>query len=117
MSSGGLHVHGPHDHELEHARGGHADHGQSGDAKEEANKCMTKQIALLTAVIAQMGAICAYLGGATKANAGMFKINAAIKKTEAANQWSCFQAKIALAGPAAGPMIRIQGNSPVGQAA
>ena len=93
MSSGGFHVHGPHDHELEHARSGHADHGHHGNSRDEANKRMTNQIALFTAIIATVGAIFAYLGGATQANAGMFKNNAAIKKTEAANQWNYFQAK------------------------
>ncbi len=88
MSGGGFHVHGPHDHELEHAtQGGHgADpHGAEGR--------MTNQIALFTAVIATVGAIFAYMGGATQANAGLYKNNAAIKKTEAANQWNYFQAK------------------------
>ena len=90
MSSGGFHVHGPHDHELEHARSGHADHDAHGD---EAAKRITNQIALFTAVIATVGALFAYMGGATQANAGIYKNNAAIKKTEASNQWNYFQAK------------------------
>ena len=91
MSGGGFHVHGPHDHELEHARsGGHGEHHDHGDA---AAKAMTSKIAMFTAVIATVGAIFAYMGGATMANAGMFKNNAAIKKTEASNQWNYFQAK------------------------
>jgi hypothetical protein len=84
MSGGGFHVHGPHDHELEHAQqGGHGDHGSG----------MTNQIALFTAIIATVGAIFAYMGGATQANAGLYKNNAALKKTEASNQWNYFQAK------------------------
>lgn len=85
MSGGGFHVHGPHDHELEHAiQGGHGnDHGGG----------MTNQIAMFTAIIATVGAIFAYMGGATQANAGLFKNNAAIKKTEASNQWNYFQSK------------------------
>ncbi|GAB2474093.1 hypothetical protein GCM10027082_26750 [Comamonas humi] len=90
MSSGGFHVHGPHDHELEHAaqgeHGATAHHGIGGGS-------LTSQIAMCTAVIATVGAIFAYMGGATQANAGLYKNNAAIKKTEAANQWSYFQAK------------------------
>lgn len=87
MSGHGFHVHGPHDHELEHARqgghgGGHGDHGG-----------MINQIALFTAVIATVGALFGYMGGATQANAGLYKNNAAIKKTEASNQWNYFQAK------------------------
>ena len=84
MSGGGFHVHGPHDHELEHAQqGGHGEHGGG----------MTNQIALFTAIIATVGAIFAYMGGATQANAGLYKNNAALKKTEASNQWNYFQAK------------------------
>lgn len=83
MSGGGFHVHGPHDHELEHATQGHGDHGSG----------MTNQIAMFTAIIATVGAIFAYMGGATQANAGLYKNNAALKKTEAANQWNYFQAK------------------------
>ena len=80
MSGDGFHVHGPHDHELEHA----AQHG--GDS-------MTNQIAMFTAIIATVGAIFSYMGGATQANAGLYKNNAAIKKTEASNQWNYFQSK------------------------
>ena len=87
MSGGGFHVHGPHDHELEHAaQGGHGEHDEKG-------KGMIAQIAVITAVIATVGAIFAYMGGATQANAGLYKNNAAIKKTEASNQWNFFQAK------------------------
>ena len=87
MSGHGFHVHGPHDHELEHAQqGGHGGgHGEQGG--------MINQIALFTAVIATVGAIFGYMGGATQANAGLYKNNAAIKKTEASNQWNYFQSK------------------------
>ena len=80
MSGHGFHVHGPHDHELEHAQQGH------GGAH-------TNRIAMFTAVIATVGAIFSYMGGATQANAGLYKNNAAIKKTEASNQWNYYQAK------------------------
>lgn len=80
MSEGGFHVHGPHDHELEHA----AQHEPEGFAGK---------LAVMTAVIATIGALFSYQGGATQANAGLFKNNAAIKKTEASNQWNYFQAK------------------------
>jgi Na+/glutamate symporter len=84
MSEDGFHVHGPHDHELEHAQqGGHA--GEPGG--------MINQIALFTAIIATVGAVFGYMGGATQANAGLYKNNAAIKKTEASNQWNYFQSK------------------------
>jgi Na+/glutamate symporter len=89
MSGHGFHVHGPHDHELEHAQqGGHGgDHGSHGGGG------MINQIAMFTAIIATVGAIFGYMGGATQANAGLFKNNAAIKKTEASNQWNYFQSK------------------------
>jgi hypothetical protein len=88
MSQGGFHVHGPHDHELEHAVQ-HA--GGQGDAAH--GGAMINQIAMFTAVIATVGAIFSYMGGATQANAGLLKNDAAIKKTEASNQWNYFQAK------------------------
>jgi hypothetical protein len=92
MSGGTFHVHGPHDHELEHARehaaahGANAHHGLGGGS-------MTNQIALFTAVISTVGAVFAYMGGATQANAMLHKNTAAIKKTEASNQWNYYQSK------------------------
>jgi Na+/glutamate symporter len=81
MSGQGFHVHGPHDHELEHA----AAHGQ--------NDSFAGRIAVATAIIATIGAIFAYMGGATQANSTIYKNNAALKKNEASNQWNYYQAK------------------------
>lgn len=81
MSGGGFHVHGPHDHEVEHA----AQHGGADS--------MAGMIAVITAILATIGALFAYMGGATQANAGLYKNNAAIRKTEASNQWNFYQAK------------------------
>jgi hypothetical protein len=81
MSADGFHVHGPHDHELEHAAHQHGEGGFAG------------QLAVITAVIATVGALFSYMGGATQSNAGLFKNDAAIKKTEASNQWSYYQSK------------------------
>jgi hypothetical protein len=81
MSGHGFHVHGPHDHELEHAAH-HAD-----------KDSFAGTIAVMTAILATIGALFSYMGGATQANAGLFKNNAAIKKTEASNQWNYYQAK------------------------
>lgn len=92
MSGHGFHVHGPHDHELEHAQQAGSHHGDHSHGDAE-NKGMINQIALFTAIIATIGAIFGYMGGATQANAGLYKNNAAIKKTEAANQWNYFQSK------------------------
>jgi hypothetical protein len=81
MSGNQFHVHGPHDHEIEHAAG----HG--------ASDRMSGRIAVTTALIATIGAVFAYQSGATQAEAMLFKNNAAIKKTEASNQWNYYQAK------------------------
>jgi hypothetical protein len=81
MSGHGFHVHGPHDHELEHA----AHHAEKDS--------FAGTIAVMTAILATIGALFSYMGGATQANAGLFKNNAAIKKTEASNQWNYYQAK------------------------
>jgi hypothetical protein len=81
MSGHGFHVHGPHDHELEHA----AQHGPKDS--------FSGAIAVMTAILATVGALFSYMGGATQANAGLYKNDAAIKKTEASNQWNYYQAK------------------------
>ena len=80
MSADGFHVHGPHEHELEHA----AQHEPKG---------MAGQLAVITAILATVGAMFSYMGGATQADAGLFKNDAAIKKTEASNQWNYYQSK------------------------
>lgn len=81
MSATGFHVHGPHDHEIEHA------------AQHEGKDSFAGMIAVMTAILATIGALFSYMGGATMANAGLYKNNAAIKKTEASNQWNYYQAK------------------------
>ena len=90
MSGAGFHVHGPHDHALEHAAQG--DHANPGDHAASGGG-MINQIAMFTAMVATVGAIFSYMGGSTQANAGLYKNNAAIKKTEASNQWNYFQSK------------------------
>jgi len=77
MSEGGFHVHGPHDHEVEHA----------------SHTNGLTSMAVATALLATVGAVFSYMGGYTQANAELFKNNAAIKKTEASNQWNYYQAK------------------------
>ena len=64
-----FHVHGSHDHELEHA-------SQLGE-----NDRFVGRIAVTTALLATVGAVMACQGGATQANAGLYKNDAAIKKT------------------------------------
>ena len=77
--SEGFHVHGPHDHELEHA-------AHAGDP-------MSGRIAVMTAIFATMGAFFGYMGGATQNDALMFKNDSAIRRTEASDQWNFYQAK------------------------
>ena len=81
MSGDQFHVHGPHDHQLQHA----AEHG--------ATDKFSGRIAVTTAILATIGALFSYQGGATQANAQLAKNNAAIRKTEASNQWNYYQAK------------------------
>ena len=80
MSGHGFHVHGPHDHELEHA----AQHG--GDR-------FTSRLAVLTAVLSTAGALFGYLGGHAQNAALLYKNEASIQKTAASNQWNYYQAK------------------------
>jgi hypothetical protein len=80
MSGHGFHVHGPHDHAVEHA----AHHG--GDS-------FSNNIAVMTAILATVGALFGYLGGATQNEAALYKNNAAIAKTAAADAWNYYQAK------------------------
>lgn len=72
-------VHGPHDHELEHA-------GHGGDD-------FSSKIAVMTAIMATAGAIFGFQAGSTQNDAAMFKNEAAILKTEASDQWNFYQAK------------------------
>lgn len=79
MSDEAFHVHGPHDHEVEHA-------AQSGDP-------FAGRIAVMTAIFATIGASFGYMAGKTQNDALLFKNEAAIKKTEASDQWNFYQAK------------------------
>jgi hypothetical protein len=78
MSDKGIHVHGPHDHEVEHE-------AQKGG--------LGQRIAIFTAVLATVGAIVSYLGGHTQNEALYYKNEAVLKKTQASNQWNYYQAK------------------------
>jgi len=80
MSEHGFHVHGPHDHEVEHV----AQHG--GDS-------FTSRLAVLTAILSTVGAIFGYMGGHAQNAALLYKNEAAIQKTSASNQWNYYQAK------------------------
>ncbi len=80
MSGQGFHVHGPHDHAIEHV----IEHG--GDQ-------FTSRVAVLTAVLSTIGAVFGFMGGHAQNSALIYKNEAAIQKTAAANQWNYYQAK------------------------
>jgi len=79
MSGGhGVHVHGPHDHAVEH----------------EAHKTgLGQQIAIFTAVLATVGAIVSFFGGDTQNKAMIYKNEAVLERAEATDQWNFYQAK------------------------
>ncbi|MES2207606.1 MAG: DUF4337 domain-containing protein [Pseudomonadota bacterium] len=77
--SGGFHVHGPHDHQVEHAAHGGDDYAG--------------KIAVMTAILSSIGAFVSYQGGASQNNAMLYKNEASIKQTEATNKWNHYQAK------------------------
>jgi len=74
-----FHVHGPHEHEVEHQ----AQHGDP----------FAGRIAVMTAIFATIGAMFSYMGGATQIDALMYKNDAAIRRAEASDQWNFYQAK------------------------
>ena len=78
MSEHGIHVHGPHDHAVEHA----AHKGGIG-----------QQVAIFTAVLATVGAIVSFFGGDTQNKAMLYKNEAVLKRAEASDQWNFYQAK------------------------
>ncbi len=90
MSGSEFHVHGPHDHAVEHEAQG--DHGTHGDHKS-AGFSLAQVVAIFTAILATAGAVVSYQGGHTQNEALLFKNEAVLQKTAAANQWSYFQSK------------------------
>ena len=77
--SEGFHVHGPHDHAVEHVAA-HSDP-------------FAGRIAVMTAIFATIGAMFGYMGGATQNAALLYKNEAAIRRAEASDQWNFYQAK------------------------
>ena len=74
----GIHVHGAHDHAVEH----------------EAHKGgLGQQIAIFTAILATVGAIVSFFGGDTQNKALLYKNNAVLERAEASDLWNFYQAK------------------------
>src|SRR6478736_8173248 len=78
MSGHGIHVHGAHDHAVEHE--GH-------------KPGLGQQVAIFTAVLAMVGAIVSFFGGDTQNNAMLYKNEAVLERAEASDQWNFYQAK------------------------
>jgi uncharacterized protein DUF4337 len=81
MPSEEFHVHGVHDHAIEHA----AEHG-GGDS-------LSGRVAVLSAILATLGALMTFAGGDTQAKAQLYKNTASITKTKANDEWNYYQAK------------------------
>lgn len=78
MSEHGIHVHGPHDHAVEHAG---------------STPGLGQQVAIFTAVLATVGAIVSFFGGDTQNKALLYKNEAVLERAEASDQWNFYQAK------------------------
>ena len=79
MSGHGVHIHAPHEHELEHQ----AHHGPG----------LAQFIAIFTALLATFGAIVGFYVATTLNQAMVLKNEAVLKKAEASDQWNFYQAK------------------------
>lgn len=79
MSGHGFHVHGAHEHEVEHQ----AQHGPG----------LAQSVAIFTAILSTVGAIVSYQGGATQNEAMLYKNEAVLQKSHASDQWNFYQAK------------------------
>ena len=77
MSDHGFHVHGLHDHELEHAAHGSID-------------SFAGKLAVVTAILATVGAIFSFMSGATESESLKLENDASIRRTEAASRWAVF---------------------------
>ncbi|MGZ5105505.1 MAG: DUF4337 family protein, partial [Usitatibacter sp.] len=78
MSGHEMHVHGPHDHAVEHE--GH-------------KPGLGQQVAIFTAVLATVGAIVSFFGGDTQNKAMLYKNEAVLERAQASDQWNFYQAK------------------------
>lgn len=79
MTEEHFHVHGAHDHAVEHA----ASHGPG----------LAQQVAIFTAILSAMGAVVSYQGGNTANQAMLYKNEAVLQKSLASDQWNFYEAK------------------------
>ena len=78
MSGHGIHVHGAHDHAVEH---------------EAQKPGLGQQVAIFSAILATVGAIVSFFGGDTQNAALIFKNDAVYERAEASDKWNFYQAK------------------------
>lgn len=78
MSGHGIHVHGAHDHAVEH---------------EAHRSSLGQQVAIFSAVLATVGAIVSFFGGDTQNKAMLYKNEAVLERAQASDQWNFYQAK------------------------
>jgi preprotein translocase subunit SecF len=79
MSEEHFHVHGAHDHAVEHE----AHHGPG----------LAQQVAIFTAILSTIGAVVSYQGGSTANEAMLYKNEAVLQKSLASDQWNYYEAK------------------------
>ena len=79
MSGHGVHVHAPHEHEVEHLA-----HRGPG---------LAQYVAIFSAILATLGAFIGYQVATTLNEAMLFKNEAVLKRAEASDQWNFYQAK------------------------
>ena len=79
MSGHGFHVHGAHEHEIEHQ----AHKGIS----------LAQYVAIFTAILSAFTAVVSYHGSTVQNEAMLLKNDAVIKQSQAVDQWSFYQAK------------------------
>ncbi|HUW50244.1 MAG TPA: DUF4337 domain-containing protein [Sulfuricella sp.] len=79
MSGHDFHVHGAHEHEVEHQ----SQHGPG----------LAQSVAIFTAILSTVGAIVSYQGGDTQNEAMLYKNEAVLQKSHASDQWNFYQAK------------------------
>ena len=79
MSESGLHVHTPHEEQIEEAAH-HEGHG------------LSQWVAIFTALLAALGAIVSYQGSHLMNEVVLYKNEAVLKKAQATDQWNYYQA-------------------------
>lgn len=83
MSADHFHVHGAHEHAVEHGA----------EVAHKPHHTLNQWVALFTAVLSAIGAVTSYQGSTTQTEAMLYKNEAILNKTAAADQWAFFQSQ------------------------